>query len=107
MTFKTLIDTWSTETQPRKTEQRYSVQLDVNDAARVHALAELFPDVGEERIVTDLLSVALDQLEAAIPYEPGSEVIREDDYGDPVYADTGMTPKFMELVKTYKTKLEA
>ncbi|MEO1247740.1 MAG: type 1 pili tip component [Pseudomonadota bacterium] len=107
MTFKTLLDTWSSEIEPQRTEERYAVKLDVTDAARVRALAELFPGVGEERVVTDLLSLALDQLEAAIPYEPGSEIIREDDYGDPIYADAGLTPRFLELVKAHKTELES
>ena len=51
------------------------------------------------------LSVAVDQVEAAIPYVPGDKVIREDDFGDPVYEDTGMTPEFLALVKKYRDQL--
>ena len=106
MTFKTLLDTWSSEIRPQKTEETYEIRLPVEDAARIHALAELFPAVDRERIITDLLSHALDRLQAAIPYEPGTEVIREDEFGDPVYADEGLTPRFLELVQSHKATLE-
>jgi hypothetical protein len=33
-------------------------------------------------------------------------VIREDEYGDPVYEDTGLTPQFLELVRKYQKQLE-
>lgn len=106
MTFKTLIDSWEAEASPTLTSNDYAVKLPVEDAARLHALAELFDGIDEERIITDLLSAALDELQAAIPYVPGKNVIREDDFGDPVYEDVGLSPKFLELVRQYQDKLE-
>ncbi len=99
MTFKKILDSWAADEAPDKTAEAYSIPLNVKDAARVEALAELFPGVDRERIISDLLSAALDELQAAIPYEPGDKVIQEDDYGDPVYEDVGLTPKFLDLVK--------
>jgi hypothetical protein len=32
-------------------------------------------------------------------------VIREDDFGDPVYEDVGMTPRFLELTRKYESEL--
>ncbi|HSM30928.1 MAG TPA: type 1 pili tip component [Woeseiaceae bacterium] len=107
MTFKSLLDAWAAEQEPARTSETYSVHLSTEDAARVHALAELFPGVSEERVITDLLSVALEQVEAAIPYVPGNKVIREDDFGDPVYEDKGLTPQFLDLVKRYRRQLES
>ena len=107
MTFKALLDDWSKQNPPEKTAEKYAVRLTIEDAARVHALADLFPGVDTERVITDLLSTALDEIEAAIPYEAGDEVIREDEFGDPVYADAGMTPRFLELVQSHKTALES
>ncbi len=101
MSFKSLLDAWSAEQKPVTTRETYNVNLDVNDAAKVHALTEMFPGVDRERIITDLLSMALDNLEAAIPYEPGTRIIREDDQGDPIYEDAGLTPHFLELVKKH------
>ena len=105
MTFKALIDAWSAADAPEVTDEEYAVRLTAEDAAKIHALAELFPGVDRERIITDLLSVALEQLEAAIPYVPGKTVIREDDFGDPVYEDTGLTPRFLVLVKKHRKAL--
>ena len=105
MSFKTLLDAWAAEEAPSRTSETYQVHLKTEDAAKIHALAELFPGVEHERVITDLLSVAVEQIEAAIPYVPGDKVIREDDFGDPVYEDTGMTPEFLELVRKYRKQL--
>lgn len=105
MTFKSLLDAWAAEETPATTSELYEIHLTVESAAKIHALADLFPGVERERIITDLLSAAVDQTEAAIPYEPGEKIIREDDFGDPVYEDTGMTPRFLELVKKYRKEL--
>lgn len=107
MRFKQLLDSWNQERKPPQTRDCYSIKLAVNDAARLRALVELHPGTDEERIVTDLLSAAIDEVEAAMPYVPGGKVIREDDHGDPVYEDTGMTPKFLELVRKHRNELES
>jgi len=72
---------------PQKTAQEYAIRLAVDDAARLHALAELFPGQPLEGILTDLLRAALDEIGAAMPYERGPKVISNDDHGDPVYED--------------------
>ena len=105
MSFKSLLETWSAEQKPVTTRDTYNVNLQLDDAARLHALADLFPGVDRERLITDLLSAALDQLEAEIPYEPGSKVIREDEQGDPIYEDVGLTPRFLELAKKHREAL--
>ena len=99
MTFKSLLDDWAASEPPQKTKKAYSIPLAVEDAARVEALAELFPGIGEERIVSDLLAAALRQIEAEMPYEQGDKIIREDEFGDPVFEDTGLTPRFRKLVR--------
>jgi hypothetical protein len=106
MTFKSLLDAWAAEQKPARTSETYAVHLAIEDAAKVHALADLFPGVTHERVITDLLSAALERIEAAIPYEAGEKVIREDEFGDPVYEDKGLTPQFLDLVKKYRRQLE-
>lgn len=105
MSFKTLIETWSGNRAAELAEQRYAIRLPVDDAARLEALAELFPGNAPDALVTDLLSKALDELEASMPYVPGEKVIREDEFGDPIYEDVGLTPRFLELVKAHRAKL--
>jgi ssRNA-specific RNase YbeY (16S rRNA maturation enzyme) len=102
MKFKELIDSWSQSARPVKTAREYAVRLSVDDAARIHALAELFPGHTEEDVITDLLSVALQEVEGAMPYRPGPKVISQDEQGDPIYEDVGLTPRFGELVKKYR-----
>ena len=45
---------------------------------------------------------ALDEVAAAMPYEPGPKVISRDDHGDPVYEDVGLTPRFVELTRKHQ-----
>ena len=106
MSFKNLIDNWSEHQEPLMTREQYALKLPLEDAARLHALAELYPAVNTERLITDLLSAALDEIVAAMPYVPGERVIREDDHGDPVYEDVGMTPQFLKLVRKNQQQID-
>jgi hypothetical protein len=105
MTFKSLLDSWAAAETPATTSETYEIHLTIEDAAKIHAFAELYPGVDHERIITDLLSSAIARVEAAIPYEPGDNVIQEDEFGDPVYEDMGMTPEFLKLVRKHKKLL--
>lgn len=103
--FKALLDDWQKKAGPARTASEYAVRLPVDDAARLQALAELFPGQSKEAIITDLLGYALQELAASMPYVPGKKVISQDDQGDPVYEDVGLTPRFMELTRKHKKKL--
>jgi hypothetical protein len=105
--FKPLLDRWKKTPAPEKTAKEYAVRLPLDDAARLQALAELFPGRSIEEIVTDLLGAGLDEIAAAMPYEKGPKVISRDDHGDPVYEDVGLTPRFVELTRKYKKNLES
>ena len=106
MKFKPLLDRWKKDPVPVRTAKEYAIRLDLDDAARLHALAELFPGQPIEVIVTDLLHAALDEIAAAMPYERGPKVISRDDHGDPVYEDVGLTPRFVDLTRQCKKKLK-
>lgn len=105
MKFKPLLDRWKKDPAPARTAKEYSIHLTLDDAARLHALGELFPGQPIEVIVTDLLHAALDEIAAAMPYERGPKVISRDDHGDPVYEDIGLTPRFVDLTRQFKKKL--
>lgn len=104
--FKPLLDRWKKAAAPARTAQEYAVRLPLDDAARLEALATLFPGQSIEEMVTDMLGAALDEVAAAMPYERGPKVISRDDHGDPVYEDIGLTPRFVELTRKYKKNLE-
>jgi hypothetical protein len=105
--FKPLLDRWKKDAAPVRTAKEYPVRLELDDAARLHALAELFPGQPIDAIITDLLHAGLDEIAAAMPYERGPKVISRDDHGDPVYEDVGLTPRFVELTRKIKKNLEA
>ena len=105
--FKPLLDRWKKDAAPARTAKEYPIRLDLDDAARLHALAELFPGQPIEAIMTDLLHAGLDEIAAAMPYERGPKVISRDDHGDPVYEDIGLTPRFVDLTRKFKKNLEA
>lgn len=106
MKVKDLLSKWETTPSKQLTARSYSVRLPVWDAAQIAALADMYPAYTKTQIITDLLSAALDELEATLPYVQGAEVISADDQGDPIYKDTGPAPRFRELTRTYARQLE-
>jgi hypothetical protein len=107
MSFKDLLENWrATAAQPR-TATEYAVRLPLDDAARLAALAEMFPGRTPEQLITDLLGSALQEIETSMPYIAGKKVISSDEQGDPIYEDIGLTPRFVELTRRNRKKLEA
>ena len=105
--FKDLLESWRQSAATPRTAQSYAVRLPVDDAAQLAALAEMFPGRAAEQLISELLSVALKELAAAMPYVAGKRVISTDEHGDPVYEDSGPTPRFMELTRLHRRTLEA
>ena len=106
MSFKELLDSWRQQAAAPRTAAVYAVQLPLDDAARLAALAEMFPGRTREQLITELLGQALKEIVAAMPYVPGTRVISTDEQGDPVYEDTGPTPLFMALSRSHYAALE-
>ena len=107
MDFRGLLDAWRAGGTSPRTATEYAVRLPIDAAARLAALADMCPGRTREQLITELLSVALDELAAAMPYEPGRKVISHDDQGDPVFEDVGMTPKLLELTRKHQKRLQA
>lgn len=104
--FRALLESWTQGAAAPRTARRYVVRLPVDDAARLMALTELFPGRSTEQLISELLGAALQQVAAAMPYVPGSRVIRTDEQGDPVYEDAGLTPRFMALAREHRRRLQ-
>ncbi|WP_116366542.1 type 1 pili tip component [Parahaliea mediterranea] len=107
MDIRELVSQWTHEALGEMSEERYSVQLPIGDAARIEALAEMFPRRTREQIITELLSAALDDVVSHLPYEQGSKVIARDEEGDPIYEDVGLTPRYLELTRQHAEKLKS
>jgi len=105
--FKDLLESWRQSAATPRTAQSYAVRLPVDDAAQLAALAEMFPGRAAEQLISELLSVALKELAAAMPYVAGKRVISTDEHGDPIYEDIGPTPRFIELARIHRRALVA
>ncbi|MBA1274307.1 pilin assembly protein [Stutzerimonas azotifigens] len=101
-----LVRHWESEAKGNMTRTRYNIPLDLESAARLAALAEMYPKRNTEELLGELVSAALEAVEASMPYEQGSEVITTDEQGDPVYEDAGPTPRFLELSKKHLLRLQ-
>ena len=53
---------WETEKQTKERSHEYNLRLPLEDAARIAALAELYPDRNEADILNDMVEAALDDL---------------------------------------------
>jgi len=107
VSFKELLEQWQQTARPVLTASEYAIRLPIDDAARLQALVDMYPGTSREQIITDLLSAALKELAASMPYVKGSKVISTDEHGDPVYEDAGPTAKFVELTRKHRKKLAA
>lgn len=105
MRLKGLLQEWEKKSREEHAAHECVVSLPLAVAARVRALQEMFPGRSENEIVVGLLGSALDELLETLPYVQG-EVSREDEFGDPIYADAGLTPRFIQLTEKYTRMLE-
>jgi hypothetical protein len=105
MKVKDLLAQWEKSASGRLTPRHYSVRLTMHDAAKLAALVEMYPRRSEEELISELLSAALDEVEAAFPYVQGRRVVAEDDQGDPIYEDIGQTPRFSSLHRKHLERL--
>ena len=106
MSFKDLLESWRVNAAQPRTATEYAVRLALDDAARLAALTDMFPGRTPEQLITDLLGAALQEIETSMPYIAGKKVISSDEQGDPIYEDVGLTPRFVELTRKHRKKLE-
>ena len=101
MNVRDLLTLWEQTAAGNLTVDSYAVHLPLKDAARLSALAELYPRRQVEELITDLLSAALDEVESTMPYIRGSKVVATDEMGDPMFEDIGPTPRYLALTEKH------
>lgn len=101
MKIKELLQAWEGDASQPLTADEYRLRLPIYEAAKIHALAELYPGRTPEQLMTDLLSAALDELQAHFPYVKGDRIVAQDEQGDPIYEDTGPGPRFHDLIRAH------
>ncbi len=107
MKIRELAQHWEENAKGRLTKTEYAIHLDVEAAARLAAIAEMYPKRHAEELLGELIGAALEELEASFPYIKGKQVIATDEEGDPLYEDVGPTPRFLTLSRRYLHDLSA
>lgn len=101
MKISELVSEWEKSATGRMSSKRYSIPLDIESAARLAALVEMYPKRSTEELLGELVGAALEAIESSLPYVRGSQVIATDEQGDPVYEDVGPTPRFLALSRKH------
>ncbi|ERI49616.1 pilin assembly protein [Pseudomonas sp. NPDC077186] len=107
MKIRELVNHWEQNARGRLTPSQYHIHLDIEAAARLAALTEMYPKHHAEELLGELIGAALEELEASLPYVQGSQVVAQDEQGDPLYEDIGPTPRFLALSRKYLRELSA
>ncbi len=107
MKVRQLLQQWEQTAKGGLTANRFQIALPLEDAAKLQALSEMYPRRSVEQLITDLLGTALRELEAEMPYVVGNRVVAEDDKGDPIYEDSGPTPRYLELTRKHLAELSS
>ncbi len=107
MKVRDLLKTWQADSGARQVSKELTLSLPLHDVARLRALAAMYPGRTQAQLFSELVSAALDDLEAAFPYVQGDKTVAEDEYGDPLYEDAGLTPRFLALTQKHLRALEA
>lgn len=105
MKIRELVPHWEQNATGRMTRNCYQIHLDLESAARLAALSEMYPKRHPEELLGELLGAALEELEASFPYVKGSQVVATDEQGDPLFEDIGPTPRFLALSRRYLQEL--
>lgn len=101
-----LVNLWGAPDNTRLTAKQYSFRLPVHVAAKLSALAELYPNKTRTEIVGDLLSTALEDVINALPSYPGREIEPHPDTGEMMYEENGPKMRFREVANRYYMELE-
>lgn len=99
-----LVKVWDAPDNSKLTPKQLSIRLPLLVSARISALCDIYPRKTKTEIIGDLLSTALDQLEAALPSACGRVI---DEYeGETIYEDVGLRGRFHDLTGKYLRELE-
>ena len=67
MKIRELARHWEQNAKGRLTRNTYQIHLDLESAARLAALCEMYPKRNAEELLGELIGAALEELEASLP----------------------------------------
>ncbi len=96
MELKDVLKIWETPAESRLTRKQISIRLPIRVAAKLAALNDLYPHKSKTELVSDLLAIALDLVEKALPEKPSSPQHDIKNISDKFYQDTQRYLKELE-----------
>lgn len=109
---------WSSPDNSRLVSKQFSFRLPVHIAAKLAALADLYPQKNRTQVVADLLTAALIDLEANLPQSLGNPITQVDEKiermiadgsnerYEPLYELSGTRAQFRNLANIHYKELE-
>lgn len=106
MKIRQLVNHWQSTGDDTSPKTRLHIDIATHDAARLAAIADLFPALKSQEIISALIHSALNDVEEAFPYIKGNKQVGEDEQGNAIFEDIGHTPRFSALVQQHLAKLD-
>lgn len=97
---------WTAPDNSRITSKQFSFRLPVHVAAKLAALAEMYPQKTRTEIVGDLLATALDEVVKGMPFVQGRSYGFHPDFDEELFEDAGPAPRFWDLADKHYRELE-
>lgn len=106
MKIRQLAQHWEHTAKGHLSQTPYTIHLDIEAAARLAALNQMYPKQSPEALLGELIGAALEELEGSFPYVQGTRVISTDEQGDPLFEDIGPTPQYLALAREHLERLK-
>lgn len=101
---------WSAPDNARLTSKQSSYRLPVHVAAKLSALADIYPNKTKTQIVGDLLATAIEEVIEQLPSQKGAQTGTYFLPNEPpvkTFVDVGLSGRFRVLADRYFKELEA
>lgn len=102
-----LITIWGAPEAPKLTPKQISIRLPILVSAKLATLCDMYPRRTKTEIIGDLLTYALDQVEADFPRIQG-KFLEDESHPDTgmIYEDDGIRWRYLRLTEKYLRELE-
>lgn len=97
---------WAAPDNSRLTAKQFSFRLPVHVAAKIAALCEMYPNRSRTEIVGDLLSSALESVQAGFPSIKGRPFGIDPDTNEQLFEDVGPINDFIKLTNRHYVEFE-
>lgn len=100
-----LVTLWGAPEPQRLTQKQLTIRLPMLVSAKISALCDLYPKKTKTDVIGDLLILALDQLEDALPKWKGEQTGEGPD-GRGIFQAIGMIKNYYNLTEKHLRELE-